>query len=250
MIDKASCLVFGVAVFFTGNAFSQITVTDSTINAIALQNSIHLYHDYLSPETGLYDGSEYPFSVYYPTPITEGDPFFYSTSFDSGVVCYNDIVYNRVPLLYDVIQQELLISDPSGIYIIRLDNSKVKWFSVWGFNFVNIGKEESSATGLSAGYYEVLYNGPSAVYKWVSKIIKQSGATASGLNTYTINAYKYYIRIGGTFNRVKNKKSLLSVFKRKKKSLQQFLRVKKIKIKKQMDYGLASVASWYDGNAK
>ena len=246
---KAICFFFLIILFVTDGAFSQQDMGDSATEAVALANSIQVYHHFLAPETGLYNGSEYPFSVYYPEPISQGNPFFHSTSFDSGTISYKGIIYSRVPLLFDVIKQELLINDPSGIYIIRLTSDQVDWFSVWGFHFIHVKAGEPGDRGLPPGFYEVLYDGKTAVYKNVLKKIKENGASATGLNTYTSNADTYYMAKGGQFYRVKNKKTLMAVFPEKKKTLQQWMRKKQIRLKKNMDPGLIEIASWMDGAA-
>lgn len=48
---------------------------DSSDNNPAVQDAINLYHNYLSPENGLYNGSEYAYNQYYPFRISEGSPF-------------------------------------------------------------------------------------------------------------------------------------------------------------------------------
>lgn len=226
---------------------AQTDVPDSAIQEVALARSISVYHHFLYPETAFYRGSEYPFSVYYPTPLSQGNPFFYSSSFDSGTICYSGQTYNKVALLYDVIKDELLTNDPSGIYIIRLDKEKVDSFDLWGFHFVNIRNEGKNDQGLAPGFYEVLYYGPTALYKRIEKKIKENGASSVGLNTYASNGDSYYIEKDGVFYRVKGKKNLLEIFSGRKKDLQLFIRKNHFKLKKEMDGSLVMIARWLDG---
>ncbi len=89
-------------------ACSQNITIDSAAQATAFHNAVNLYHHSLSPETGLYNGSEYQYNLYYPATFNEGHPFFVSRQFDSGTIVYNDIMYRKVPLLYDVVMDELV----------------------------------------------------------------------------------------------------------------------------------------------
>ncbi|MDE3214024.1 MAG: hypothetical protein KGM98_12385 [Bacteroidota bacterium] len=222
-------------------------MNDSTIQSVALSSSIKTYHQFLFPETALYDGSEYPFNVYYSSPLSQGNPFFYSTSFDSGSISYQGMIYQKVPLLYDVIKDELLTNDPSGLYIIRLDKDKVDSFDLWGNHFIHVRGEGKAYVGLTPGFYEVLYSGPTAVYKIVIKKIKENGASSVGLNTYASNADIYFMKKGGVFYRVRSRKSIFSVFSDKKKGIQQIMRKNHLKLKKEMDGALLSIAHWLDG---
>src|SRR5205085_4116394 len=122
--------IFLLSVFFVSfnNVLSQNTSTDSSSEALQLHNVINLYHALLAPETGLYNGSEYAYNVYYPFTINEGHPFFLKKRFDTGAVFYNGILYEKVPLMYDIIKEELLTKDPAGVKNIRLNTERIQWF--------------------------------------------------------------------------------------------------------------------------
>ena len=59
-------------------AFSQNVLTDTSGDVSSFRNAVDLYHRFLAPETGLYNGSEYAYNAYYPFTINEGHPFFQS----------------------------------------------------------------------------------------------------------------------------------------------------------------------------
>ena len=132
--------------------FPQKFVADSSGQPV-MQVAINSYHQFLSPETGLYTGSQYTYNTYYPFTINEGNPFFFSKNFDAGSVFYNNVLYENVPLLYDIIKGELLINDPSRTYIIRLNNSRIAWFKLWGHTFVWLMNDLTANSSMNTGFY-------------------------------------------------------------------------------------------------
>ena len=85
------------ALFLTSReGFSQTSMTGTRDKDTSFNNAVNLYHRFLSPETGLYNGSEYTYYAYYPIVINEGHPFFQSKEFDTGSVFYNNILYENV----------------------------------------------------------------------------------------------------------------------------------------------------------
>src|SRR5690242_15341898 len=80
---------------------AQNSTADTSNNIIAVSNAINVYHQYLFPETNLYNGIEY---VDYAYTISEGIPFFETTQFVMGAVEYDSMLYQNVPLLYDEVK--------------------------------------------------------------------------------------------------------------------------------------------------
>ena len=70
--------IFLWVAFFVNSygTFAQNSPDDSAAEFSPLHNALAIYHTALSPETGLYDGIQYPYEAYYPIPINEGHPFF------------------------------------------------------------------------------------------------------------------------------------------------------------------------------
>jgi len=236
-------------IFFMGSnkAFSQNFINDTSRETASFQEAVNLYHQFLSPETGLYDGSEYPYSIFYPVTINEGHPFFESKDFVTGAVFYNNILYKNVPLLYDIIQDELLINDPSMIYILRLNNERIGWFTVWGQTFIRLTADNATNPQFQTGFYNLLYNGKTSLYKRVSKIIKENSASAQGINKYVVELNTYFIKKDNQYYEVKNKKSLIAILNNKKKEIIQFIKKNKLNLRKNKNDALIKIVPFYDG---
>src|SRR3954452_5902520 len=101
-------LLFLTSCSFASVVSAQNIAADSSNYAIAIQNAISAYHQFLSPQTSLYNGSEY---VDYAYTINEGTPFFEDTQFSNGTVTYDNVLYTDVPILYDEVLEEVVIKD-------------------------------------------------------------------------------------------------------------------------------------------
>ena len=234
--------------FITYSAsYAQNVATDATIQPSSLDSALSVYHRTLYPETGLYNGSEYAYNAYYPFVINEGNPFFISKDFSVGSVFYNNVLYENVPLLFDIIKEEVLIRDLSKMYIMRLNNDNINWFKIWGHSFVHLKQDSGTNSPVHTGFYDELYKGNVSLYKKVSKIFKENTASAQGVNKYVVENNEYFIKKNGQYFRIKNKKSMLFVIDDKQKQVQQFIRKNRLKFKKNKDDSFAKAVAFYDG---
>ena len=63
--------------------------SDTLPGHLALNNAIRQYHTYLTPEPGLYRGSQY---IVYASLVKEGHPYFDQDHMQTGSVLYNGIL--------------------------------------------------------------------------------------------------------------------------------------------------------------
>src|SRR6478609_1756279 len=117
---------------FTSVVSAQNIAADSSNYTIAIQNAISAYHQYLSPQTSLYNGSEY---VDYAYTINEGTPFFEDTQFSNGTVEYDNVWYSNVYIFYDEVLEEVVIKDAYSRGKIILNTEKVTGFNLLNHNF-------------------------------------------------------------------------------------------------------------------
>ena len=156
-------------------------------------------------------------------------------------------MYENVPLLFDIVKEELLTHDPTNNYIMRLNNERVKWFIIWGHTFVRLSHDSADNSPMHTGFYDLLYNGNTSLYKRVSKIFKENSASSQGLNKYVVELNEYFIKRDNQYYTVKNKKSLLLIMNNKKKEVVQFIKKNKLKLRKAREYALVKIVAYYDG---
>jgi len=221
------------------------TITADTSNyAIAIQNAISAYHQFLSPQTSLYNGSEY---VDYAYTINEGTPFFEDTQFSNGTVTYDDVLYTNVPILYDEVLEEVVIKDAYSRGKIILNTEKVTGFSMLNQHFVKLSPDSSGKSPIRPGFYDVLYNSDIiSVYKRQTKKVLESVTVTLGLSRTIDEQNDYFIKKGTIYYTVNSKRDVLNITKDKKKEVQQFIRKNKFNIRKQKDIALAKIAAYYN----
>src|SRR5258708_23904736 len=98
------------------------TVDDST-NA---SNIIDIYYRDLGEQSPLYNGSEY---IEYAFTLQEGHPFFESVAYVNGNIDFDGMIFHEVPMLYDIIKDQVVIRDFQKLYKINLPADKIRQFT-------------------------------------------------------------------------------------------------------------------------
>ena len=136
---------------------AQLSANDSAMHTAAVYNTIRQYHQFISNMAPLYNGPQY---VEYDTRIHEGfHPFFQSAGFNPASIMYDHILYEKVPLKYDLVKNELVIKDPSGTFRFSPSNGKISYFKVLNHTFIRIVRDSSNRSVINTGFYDLLYNG-------------------------------------------------------------------------------------------
>jgi hypothetical protein len=124
---------------------------DTTLRENAL-NAINAYYQTLGEESPLYNGSEY---LEYAYTLQEGHPFYLSANFVNGNVNLDGMIFHDVPMLYDIIKDQLIIQDFQRVYKINLPADRVQQFFLLGHLFVRLTRD--SADQIKTGFYDQLY---------------------------------------------------------------------------------------------
>ena len=125
---------------------------DSLAALSGLTNALKTYHNYLTPETELYRGGQY---AEYTFLIAKGHPYFDIDSMIIGTVSYNGILYENVPLKYDIVKDALLTDDPYDYYKISLISEQISRFTIGQHVFIRL-TDSINRTAPRVGFYEQL----------------------------------------------------------------------------------------------
>jgi hypothetical protein len=197
----------------------------------------------LTPESGLYNGSEY---AGYPFSFTDGHPFFESPSPITGSIVYEGILYENVPLQFDMINELIIIRSPDQRYQIQLFNERITGFDLLDHHFIRLIKDSSNSDLISSGFYELLYERGTSVFKKEKKKINENvSATAGVTRTVLINDL-FYLKKNGKYYYVKNKGAMMNILEDRKKEIKQFMHKNKLNFKRNTDNTLTQVAQYYD----
>jgi len=222
---------------------AQTNSSDTSNYAIAVQNALSAYHQYLSPQTSLYNGAEY---VDYAYTLTEGIPFFETAKFNNGSVKYDGVLYQNVPILYDEVLGGVVIQDIYGRGKIMLNTEKVTEFNLLNQHFVRLSPDSTAKSPIRPGFYDLLYEGNTNLYKRQTKKILETVMVSVGLRRVVDEQDEYFIRKGTSFYTVNKKRDVLNIMKDKKKDVQQFIRKNRLNIRRDKDVALIKITAYYD----
>jgi hypothetical protein len=210
---------------------------DTTLHENAL-NAIGVYYQNLGEESPLYNGSEY---IEYAYTLQEGHPFFQVVNFINGNVNVDGMIFHDVPMLYDIVKDQLIIKDFQKVYKINLPADRVQQFFLLGHLFVRINASDQVKTG----FYDQLYKGKIALFAKREKKILEKYSNIQ-ISKVVISQNVYYIKKDGVYYTIKNKSSLFSALKSKKKDVQQYLKANHIKFKREPERAMIMAVKYYD----
>jgi hypothetical protein len=212
---------------------------DTSFNEDAL-NAVNIYYQSLGAESPLYNGSEY---VEYTYTLQDGNPFFQSDAWTNGDIVLDGMNFHDVPMLYDIVKDQVIIRDFQKAYKINIPADKIQQFKLSGHTFIRI--THNSPGQVKTGFYDQLYNGKIAVYaRREKKIIEKYG----GLQISNVIEQKniYYVKRDSVYYTIKNKRALLDALNDKKKAIQQYLKKIQVKFKDDPETVMILVAEYYD----
>ena len=231
------------------NGTAQSQLSDSGLLNISLLKVIAVHNQALGENIHLYNG---PANTGY-NHLSIGNPYFQADLVQPGSVFYDGIIYRQVQMLYDLVQDNVVIVrysndslSPEYRNSLRMDliRDRVGWFTIAGHDFIRL-HADSSSIKMKDGFYDRVYDGNIKVLiKRTKKYIEE----VKGLELerrYDVADY-YYILKDGRYHNIKTKKSILQLLKVKKKELSSFARKNKLKFKKNREGYITGLSRYYD----
>ncbi|MFT3746863.1 MAG: hypothetical protein QM768_01035 [Agriterribacter sp.] len=221
---------------------SQGQNADSVLAAQQQKNPVQLYYNSLDIQSGLYNGSEY---IVYVHLLKDGHPYLDTTKLTDGAVFYDGMLYRNVPMLYDIVKDELIVQHYNKVFHIQLIQSKVDEFNILGRPFLHLGKDTTVQGNVKNGYYEVLYDGQIKLYAKRIKTI-QEFIPDMQVERRVFSNNRYFIYKDNTFHEVYNQSSVLKLLKDKKFDYKQALRKQRIKYRRQREAAMKLMLQQYE----
>lgn len=230
---------------------AQLNSADSAALNNSIAGAINFHNATLGENIHLYNGPE---NTGY-NHLASGNPYFLADELQDGTVFYDGTCYQNVSMLYDLVQDNVVIlqyavnkSGASEEYkkIMRQDlvRSKISWFTLPGHEFVRL-VADSSAMGMPEGFYERMYNGK---VKLFVKRSKKYVEVVKGLDLerrYELTT-NYYVQQNGKYYPVKSAKSLPGIFKDKKREVNSFYKKNRKKYKRNKEQLIFETTRYYD----
>ena len=224
--------------------FGQPVRSDTSFVQQAKRQAIRQYEQAVHGQEHVYEGNEY---IAHDHRI-KIHPFYSTDSLQNGTLVYRDVRYSGVPILYDIVRDELSIQPPESGYRIRPHTEKIESFTLGPRQFIRLTGDSTS--GIPTGFYEVLHNGePVRLLAQRKKTVLEDISSGVYKADY-VPKDRFFVQKSGSYYEVKTKRSVLSLFPDQNKSLRKFLRASKLKFKdEQREATLVKVIQWYNENA-
>jgi hypothetical protein len=221
--------------------FAQTQVSGPGTDQSSQENAIAAYYKFIGANNHLYNGSEYVTGVYRETM----HPYFKAIWFSNGEVFYDGVLYHDVPLMYDIITDQVITNRFQMSFRIVLVSNKIEYFTLLGHTFVRITQDSVSKSVIGTGFFDRLYDGKVKVY--AKRFKKREELLRNNELIERIDEHNlFYVMKGGIYYSVQNKKSLWEVFQDHKSEIRKYLRKNGIKFRENPELAIMKSAAYYD----
>jgi len=192
------------------------------------------YQSYIGPGAAIYNGIAYQPDY----RGIQGFATFETPNLVTGSLVYEGLTYTHIPLLYDLVKDHLVITDPKG-QPLMLASEKVQEFTLGTHTFVYLPAKQTP------GFYERLSSGPTSLYIRHTKKIEEKVEMAQLYRRITAHD-EYILFKQDHYYSVTSGKQLLTLLSDKKKELQQFQHAQHIRFKKDPAAAMQAIVDHYN----
>ncbi|HET9504533.1 MAG TPA: hypothetical protein VFO93_13410 [Hymenobacter sp.] len=219
-------LALGLVLLLPRPAAAQASArADSAAVATAVAVATHQYDKDVRPESLLFNGPEY---VNRTTPGTIGHPFFEQAEPQLGAVTYQGAHFEGVPLSYDLVLDQVVMTYPNQAVTIVLVPEKLAAFSLGSHQFVRVVADSATRGVLPTGFYELLQPGPVRLLAHHRKRAQQT-TVQQNLRVRLDQVDRLLIRTAGAASEVTNLKTLLALLPAHQAEVQRYAREQKLR---------------------
>ena len=216
-------------------------VATSGVATPGTQIALALYDSATIESQHLYNGPQY---FVYDSPAEEHQ-FFLSEEWKIGSVFYDGQLFREVPLLYDIVKDQLVARYKQGFGNVALQNQKVGYFTLPDHRFVRVEADTGRVEGLRTGFYDQLYDGKVKVVAHRAKE-RQQDLTERKVIINFPQKDVFYLYRDGKYHPVRTRKSVLSYLEDQKRPLKQYLRQQKLNFRDNREATILGLAAHYD----
>jgi hypothetical protein len=195
----------------------EIAANDSSLLSSAVQMASQRYLTE-APASRLINGVAY--ATLAPSYVT-GRPFFQTSDPQAGTLDYDGQHFVGVPLLYEQVQDQVLLYGPSQATPLQLIRQKVRAFELAGHRFVRLPAD--SAGVLAEGFYDLVVDGPAQL------LVKRGKKLEAATGGYTLKGEyeevtRFFVQRYRQFYEINSVKQALAVMTDKKVEMQAYAR--------------------------
>ncbi len=174
----------------------------------------------------------------------EGDQYLFSDIFLPGSLYFNNHIFRNIELRYDILSDEIMIPQSRDV-IVQLNKEMVDSFILVfenkEYRFINL--REDSLLG-SSGYFNVLYDGKSALY---SKYIKTIATVITDKSNGYFNETMHLILVlDEKAYKISKLRDILNLVPSESDRIKSFVREKRLKVTIKNPDSFIPVVRYYD----
>lgn len=174
----------------------------------------------------------------------QGHPYLFSDTFLTASVTVAGKTFGNVPVMYDIIKDEILAKTGDNI-IIQLNKEMVDAFTIGMENrFYDFVKIENDTVKNLSGYVNVLYDCKTTIWVKYRKYFEPPAIGSQQKRIYQVQ--KIYIIKNGQLFQISNKSKLLGLFKDKGREIRDFIRKNRLRLSVKIPDSLVPVVEYYD----
>jgi hypothetical protein len=226
------------------------TEAQSSLKANSTSDSAYVvalrqYHSYVAPEVALYRGIQY---MEYDFTVQRGEPFLGPDLVRVGSVWYDGIGYDHIPMLYDLVKEQLVIMDPFNVFKISVFMNLVDSFSLDGHLYFRM-TDSLAPSSMRSGFWDRIYQGRLVLLKREQKALHENLViNPDNIRFFIDGSVSYYFVKNGAYHPVNNKKELFDALKdRRRSEIRRVIRKSGLDWHDNREQVLQLVAAWYDG---
>jgi len=210
---------------------------------LIVRNAASVYFQSLGEQSGVYKGTEY---TGYPFRLKSGHQFFESEAISYGSVFYDGVLYENVPMRFDIIKDQLVVRYVDQVSGISLHNEKIDYFTIHNHHFIHFREDNLNSSSLPPGFYDRVYNGGFEVLVNRSKGTLKEVSVEGNFITILKQKNNFFLKKGGVYYPVESSGSVLKVLGNKQKEIQEFLKKSNIKFRKDPENAIVRMVKYYD----
>ncbi len=219
--------------------FGQRAGTDSfSIPDDATREARNLYSREMGPDQLIYQGKLYLRNG----AEANGFPFAFRDSAVDGSVYYDGNIYS-IPLLYDIVQDEVVTRDFEQKNYTILSRAKLPGFTLGDRTFIYINDGTGNNLLPGAGYYQRIMIAPYELLIRRRKKLIPPGRFED-IPTYAEDV-QYFLHIEHKYLRISNENSLVNAFGDKKQALQALMKKENIKFNSDKESAIVQITEAY-----
>ena len=155
-------------------------------------------------------------------------------------------LYKNIPLLYDIVNDEIVINKYNQTYLMNLPEEKISFFSMLTDTFIRIVPDSAGKALPGIGFYNRIYNAKMQVLVKRKKVLTEDPPAYGVSQFHYLQRNSYFVKKQKIYFQVSSRKSLFKLFDDKSKEIRRYLRKNKIDFKEQPENAIVQAAQYYD----